>query len=105
MVANTSEAAYDQFMRASTQFGCADKVVGLGAMAGQHGAWVGGRNGWCPGQVVWPVTWDVTAALQAGGSHFLAYSALSYWVDLSHATADGCGGDIQFSGALIFYEA
>ena len=108
MSANTSEVAFDQFMRASTELGCAVQVSGTGggggSMAGQHGAWIGGRNGWCPGMVVRPVSWDVTAALAGGiGPCFVQHTALSYWTDLSHASAEGCGGDIQFSGELIFY--
>ena len=105
VVANTSEAAFDQFMRASTELGCAVQVAKNGAMAGQHGAYLGGRNGWCPGMMVYPVVWDVTASFSAGASEpcLVQHTALSYYTDLSHPSADGCGGDIQFSGELIFF--
>ena len=100
---NSSDIAYAQYMLAGSIFGCADKVV-LGVIANQHGDYRDGRNGWCPGGGVTPLLWDVTAAAGAGGGVLeVTYSALSYYVDGSHPSADGCGGDIVLSAAVIFY--
>jgi hypothetical protein len=94
----------------------------------EHGTWYFGRNGWCDGQDVKPVIWDVTAATNMGevgeaseartGStgggagkgasapphNFLRYYALSYDVGQPNAPNDkGCGGTIDMSSYLLFY--
>ena len=50
--------------------------------------------------------WDVTGAAGSGDAGALlnvSYNALSYFVDGSHASPDGCGGDIVLSAAVLFY--
>jgi len=50
-----------------------------------------------------PLEFDVTAALRAGEASELTYAAQSYWVDGSHPSPDGCGGDLYVTAALVFY--
>ena len=47
--------------------------------------------------------WDVTGAAGGGVLLNISYRALSYYVDRSHASPDGCGGDIVLSAAVLFY--
>jgi len=106
LTVNSSQVAYNQYMLAGSIFGCADKVGGsFGVIGNQHGDWRDGRNGWCPGEAVWPLEFDVSAAFVGGsGASFeVAYSALSYYVDGSHPSPDGCGGDIVFGAAFVFF--
>lgn len=62
-----------------------------------------GRDGWCPGEVVEPLIFDVSRAVSQTGVHSVTYNALSYFVGGGHPSADGCGGDIFYSGVLLFY--
>ena len=103
LVVNTSDVAFSQYMLAGSQRGCSDNV-GEGVISGGHGDWRDGRAGWCPGQAVRPVEWDVSAAFSAKGAalYELSYLAQSYYVDGSHPSEAGCGGDIVFSGALVW---
>ena len=108
-VANSSSIAYDQYMLAGSQFGCSSKTV-LGVIANQHGDYRDGRDGWCPGQAVQPLAWDVSSAfngssVDAAAARLVNYSALSYYVGGSHPSADGCGGVIVMSAVLVFYGA
>jgi len=108
---NSSESAYAQYMLAGFEEACAEQVGALdapylfGVVGNQHGDYRDGRNGWCPGQGVRPLLWDVSAAVDKnGGALRINYSALSYYVGGSHPSSDGCGGDIIFSAALVFYQ-
>ncbi len=88
-------------------FGCSDKTA-IGVIANQHGDYRDGRNGWCPGQAVKPLLWDVTSAFGAANidePRIVNYSALSYYVGGTNASADGCGGPVVLSAALLFYAA
>jgi hypothetical protein len=102
LVVNSSDIAFEQYMLAGSMFGCSDKVA-IGVIGNQHGDYRDGRNGWCPGNGVRPLAWDVTSAVGAGGVLNVSYAALSYYVDGSHPSADGCGGDIVLSSAVLFY--
>ena len=74
--------------------------------------------------MVEPVEWDVSSAFNLGSQSsttdtslrsdslftavdaadvLITYSALSYYVDGSHPSPDGCGGDIVFSAAIVFF--
>lgn len=109
LIVNSSVSAYAQYMLAGSEEACAQQVGAIdadgrlyGVIANQHGDYRDGRNGWCPGQGVRSLQWDVTPAVTARGVN-ISYSALSYYVGGSHPSAAGCGGDIVFSAALIFY--
>ena len=105
IVVNSSASAegYAQFMLADSELSCNAKISDLGVTAGQHGTQKGGRNGWCPGAPVWPLQWDVTPALAPSAPATVHYAALSYWVGGTHASSDGCGGDIYLTAAIVFY--
>jgi len=101
---NSSAVAFAQYMLAGAETACADKTAAGGVIANQHGDYRDGRNGWCPGQGVRPLQWDVSAAFGApAGAVNVSYSALSYYVGGTHPSPDGCGGDIVLSAALVFY--
>ena len=87
----------DRFMQAGTEFGCANKTI-RGAVPNEHGTWYYGRNGWCDGEDVKPLVWDITGALASSGSNTLNYHALSY-----PGGENGCKGDIDMSSYLLFW--
>ena len=98
--ANSTVAGGERYMGAGSELGCADSVRSGGVISNQHGDWRDGRNGWCPGQAVQPLLWDVTDAV-VGTVVSVTYSALSYYVGGSHPSADGCGGEIYMSATLL----
>ena len=91
-----------------------------------------GRNGWCDGQDVKPLVYDITKALlpqlpsvtnkyrrdeggegeeggeggeaEGGTVNTLHYHALSYDVGGANPSEKGCGGTIRMSTALLFYQ-
>ena len=100
---NTSLAAPQQYLLAGSIFGCSDKVP-LGVLGNQHGDWRDGRNGWCPGQGVAPVlSADIASALAGLPVVQVTYQAFSFYTDLTNRSLQGCGGDIQWSAALLLY--
>ncbi len=103
---NSSTLAPAQYLEAGSMLGCVEKVP-LGVIANQHGDWRDGRNGWCPGQGVVPLLFQgvqgATLGGLAGEEVQVTYTAYSFYDDLSHKSEDGCGGDIQWSAALLFY--
>jgi len=102
LIVNSSDIAYDQYMLAGSIFGCSDKVA-QGVIANSHGDYRDGRDGWCPGKLVSPLEFDITGAFENGaGLYEISYNAISYWVDGSHPSSAGCGGDIYFSGVISF---
>ena len=102
-VLNSSQLAPAQYLQAGSMLGCADKVPS-GVIGNQHGDWRDGRNGWCPGQGVAPLLFEGARSALAGLRQVqVTYTAWSFWTDLSHRNASGCGGDIQWSAALLFY--
>ena len=104
IVANSSDIAYAQYMLAGSEFGCSSKAS-LGVISNQHGDYRDGRDGWCPGQAVMPLAWDVTSAFAEYPAlpRTVNYSALSYFVGGMNPSADGCGGDIVLSADFVFF--
>jgi hypothetical protein len=104
---NSTAIAFNQYMLAGSMLGCSDKTD-IGVIACQHGDYRDGRDGWCPGQAVTPLAWNVTPAFVGSSgpvseTRIVEYSALSYFVGGANASADGCGGYIVFSAAILFY--
>jgi hypothetical protein len=62
------------FPEAQTSNGCLERVD-EGVVPNQHGTWYFGRGGWCPGQDVAPVAFDVTQAIRKGELNTLTYQA------------------------------
>ena len=99
---------YDRFMLAGTPEGCT-KQVALGSIPNEHGTWYYGRDGWCDGQDIPPLEWDVTDAIKRSlspsspGTFELSYHALSYNVGGTHPSEDGCGGTIIMNAQVAFY--
>lgn len=120
---NTNDIAFDRFRLAGTALGCTLQVP-RGSLPNEHGTWYYGRNGWCDGQAVDPLVWDVTDALamvmddaaevgsplRGAGSAIplprqfnVTYRAYSYGVGGEIPTEDGCGGTILMSSNVAFY--
>jgi len=105
---NSSDIAYAQYMLAGSAMSCADQVIN-GEIPNGHGDWYNGRNGWCPGQVVHPVVFDVSDAFRniteyCGSSQLkITYNAIAYYVGGSSAYDGGCGGTILMSSFLSYY--
>ena len=107
-----------EFLGAGTMWGCSDKAL-QGSEPNEHGTWNYGRDGWCDGSPVRPLTFDVTSSvtLDPDATNNVTYFALSWASDddarfdasIHHeytapATAtDGCGGYILMSSNLVFY--
>ena len=107
---NTTTVAYDRFMLAGSAEGCT-KQVKYGSIPNEHGTWYYGRNGWCDGQDIPPLEWDVTKAL-AGGDvtampkiFQISYKALSYAVGGGLPSEGGCGGHIIMNAQVAFYSS
>ena len=100
---STSDPSYyDRYMNAGTNYGCANQIVN-GATPNEHGTWYFGRNGWCNGQDVKPLIWDITSDINIGGSNELKYQALAYPINGGNGTDAGCAGNIRQSSYLIFH--
>merc|ERR1711871_1075397 len=114
---SSSDIAFDRYMQAGTPLGCA-YLVSKGSVPNEHGTWMYGRNGWCDGQDVKPLVWDVTESFMAARalqdddcnsasvaetSITVTYHALSYDVGGSNPTNAGCGGYILLSNNLVWW--
>ena len=68
-------------------------------------AWYFGRNGWCNGQDVKPLTWDITKDIEIGSTNVVKYTALAYPDgNDTNGTNVGCNGNIRQSSFLIFHQ-
>jgi len=65
---SSSEDYFNRFMLAGSPLGCTLQVP-LGSLPNEHGTWYYGRNGWCDGQDVKPLVWDITDALLSLAAH------------------------------------
>jgi hypothetical protein len=106
------------FLGAGSMWGCADKAL-QGSEPAEDGTFNYGRDGWCDGSPVRPLTFDVTAAvaLEPGATNNVTYFAQSWGSDddarfdasVHHeytaptTATDGCGGYILMSSNLVFY--
>ncbi|MCE9578816.1 MAG: hypothetical protein K8W52_37170 [Deltaproteobacteria bacterium] len=62
------------FPDAGTEAGCMANVD-HGMTPNQSGTWWYGRGGWCPGQQVAPVVFDITSEVTKGGTATIGYDA------------------------------
>jgi hypothetical protein len=74
-----------------------------GVVPNEHGTWFYGRNGWCDGQDVRPVIFDITADLmhEPGGSNEIAYFGLFRGGDPSPQQTPGF---IMMQSSLVLYQ-
>ena len=89
------------FKNAATAMGCAERV-GQGVEPNEHGTWLYGRDGWCPGQEVVPWVHDVTDQVKLGGNNAVQY--FSYF-NGSNPNPEYSPGNIDMSSYLIFYRS
>lgn len=96
------------FSSAGTQWGCANgdgnaNGAPFGQVPNQYGTWFYGRHGWCPGQAVQPMAWDVSYDVAFPGQmNVLQYSASLYG---SAYTGTGTAAEIVLTAYLVFYAA
>lgn len=92
------------FLEPLNQIGCAKQVIS-GVSANGHGAWWYGRDGWCNGDAVSPVSFDVSAAVNKASRFDVAYSAAQYNVTTSSwQEPQSPGGYISLSSRIVFYQ-
>lgn len=71
-----------------------------GGLPNNYGTWFYGRDGWCNGRDVAPLSWDVSADLAPPGhDNVLAYRSL-----MRGSQYNGTGGaEMLMSSYLVFY--
>ncbi len=87
-----------EFPEAKLNEGCVSELKN-GATPNQWGTWWFGRGGWCPGQQVNPIVFDVTTEATAGQDATILYRGLFKGV-----TPNDNGGDIVLNSWLVVYE-
>lgn len=93
-VVNGTEPLVTDFADAGTANGCRDRVRTGGVVPNQAGTWTYGRAGWCPGQGVDPVRWDITSRVRLGEENVLDYTA---WFEDQSAR----GTDANFDPSVL----
>jgi hypothetical protein len=80
--------------------GC-EGAVSSGVVPNQYGTWWYGRGGWCPGWVVEPVRFDITAEVTPGAKNTIAYRGL-FEGEPPYTPLHG-GGNIYMNSWLVFW--
>jgi len=94
------------YAAAGTMWGCAAGESGFdgtpfGQTPNQYGTWFYGRHGWCPGQHVPPLVWDVSYDVALPGEeNVLEYEARLYGEAYD---AGSSGADIVIAAYLVWY--
>lgn len=87
-----------EFPEAQVNEGCVSELKN-GATPNQWGTWWFGRGGWCPGQQVNPIVFDVTSEVTAGQTATISYRGL-----FKGNTPNDNGGDIVLNSWVVVYE-
>lgn len=89
------------FKNAATSMGCASRVE-RGVVPNEHGTWLYGRDGWCPGQDVVPWVVDVTDQIHRDNG---ALNTVTYygWFNGTDPHPIKNPGEILMTSYLIFY--
>ncbi len=91
------------FNKAGTRAGCFDAVID-GVVPNQYGSWPFGRAGWCPGQDVKLIKFDVTDALVSGENTFSYAGYLDGEVYTPVVTDEnGYRAEVYLSSYLVIY--
>ncbi|MCO4768670.1 MAG: hypothetical protein KDA24_01475 [Deltaproteobacteria bacterium] len=77
---------------------CRD-AVDQGVVPNQSGTWWFGRGGWCPGQEVQPVVFDVTDSVTPGSDATISYRGL-----FNNGAIPDDSGNIRMTSWLVVYE-
>jgi len=77
---------------------CRD-AIDEGTVPNQSGTWWFGRGGWCPGQHVIPVVFDVTDSVTPGAEATVTYRGL-----FNGSTPPANAGNIRMTSWLVIYE-
>ena len=100
-VATTDE--FGLFTEAGYAIGpCRDMVATRGVVPAQYGTWLLGRNGWCDGMDVPPLTFNITDAVRPGKVNNLTYVGYSF--HNSKYDTSGCGGNMPMTTWLYSYD-
>lgn len=87
------------FKNAATSMGCANRVE-RGVVPNEHGTWLYGRDGWCPGQDIVPWVVDVTDQINKDTGNTITYYG---WFNGTDPNPAKNPGDIMMTSFLIFY--
>ena len=87
------------FKNAATAMGCAERVE-QGVEPNEHGTWLYGRDGWCPGQEVVPWVVDVTTQVNLNRNNSVKYYSYFHGGDPNPKDSPG---SIDMSSYLVFY--
>ena len=85
---------------AGSTLGCS-RNVSKGATPNEHGTWVYGRAGWCPGLDVTPWEIDVTGWLSTSSNNTVHYYGLFNGTDPNPSSSPG---SITISSFVVFYK-
>ena len=87
------------FKNAATAMGCAARV-NQGVEPNEHGTWLYGRDGWCPGQEVVPWVKDITDQVNLNSENTIKYFGYFNGTDPNPLHSPG---NIDMSSYLVFY--
>jgi hypothetical protein len=88
------------FKNAATAMGCAERVD-RGVEPNEHGTWLYGRDGWCPGQDVVPWVKDITNQVDLKRENTMKYFGYFNGTDPNPRHSPG---NIDMSSYLVFYK-
>ena len=88
------------FKNAATAMGCAERVDS-GVEPNEHGTWLYGRDGWCPGQDVVPWVKDITNQVDLKRENTMKYFGYFNGTDPNPRHSPG---NIDMSSYLVFYK-
>ena len=87
------------FKNAATAMGCAERVD-RGVEPNEHGTWLYGRDGWCPGQEIVPWVKDITNQVDLKSENTIKYFGYFNGTDPNPRHSPG---NIDMSSYLVFY--
>ncbi|OQV13123.1 hypothetical protein BV898_12663 [Hypsibius exemplaris] len=89
------------FTNAGTAQGCAHRVK-FGVEPNQHGTWLYGRNGWCPGENILPWVVDITDQIQLDGQE----NHIRYYGQFNNSDPNPTSnpGNIIISAYMVYWK-
>ncbi len=86
-----------------TPEGCANRVF-EGVEPNEYGTWLYGRDGWCDGQEVTPLEWDITSSISMDPSTPNTVIYFGYYQDHTPDPTENPGYIIMHS-FLVYYKS
>lgn len=98
-VVNNASPTVIVFRNAASAMGCALRVQ-KGVEPNEHGTWLYGRDGWCPGQEVVPLVKDITSKVKLSRKNSIRYFGFFNGTDPNPKYSPGY---IDMTSYLVFY--